>query len=144
MDEIVFVPQLKIIRVEEDPRYGTFGVLLLQGRAFCITLELPYQMNKQNISCIPTNKTYTCKKIMSDRFKDEVLLVTGVPGREGIEIHPGNTMDDTEGCIIVGSSYSKLKSNNRGVLNSGHAFRLLMAALRDYNTCELTIVTHFG
>ena len=141
---MIFLPQLKIIRVEENPHYGTFGILLLQGRAFCVTLELPYKMNKQNISCVPANKTYVCKKVMSNHFKKEVLLITGVPGRSGIEIHPGNTMDDTEGCIIVGSSYGKLRSDNRGVLNSGDTFRMLMAALRDYDACELTIVTHFG
>lgn len=40
---------------------------------------------------------------MSPKFGRYVLLLDCVPGRDGIEIHSGNTYKDTKGCILVGT-----------------------------------------
>lgn len=52
--------------------------------------------------CIPTG-TYTARVYMSPKFGRYVLLLDGVHGRDGIEIHAGNTYKDTKGCILVGT-----------------------------------------
>ena len=62
------------------------------------TLELGYQGNQRNISCIPLG-LYHCI------FEDRHYHVYSVPGRSGIEIHSGNTTGDTRGCILLGEYY---------------------------------------
>lgn len=44
----------------------------------------------------------------SDHFNKDLPHVLGVPGFDGIRIHPGNTPLDTEGCLLVGYSASIL------------------------------------
>ncbi len=39
----------------------------------------------------------------STRFNRMLPLIVDVPGRIGIRIHPGNTAQDTEGCILLGT-----------------------------------------
>lgn len=46
--------------------------------------------------------TYKVEITFSQRFREDLPLVLGVPGFVGIRIHAGNTAQDTEGCILVG------------------------------------------
>lgn len=50
---------------------------------------------------------YEIKMDYSPKYKRNMPHVLDVPGFEGIRIHPGNKADDTEGCLIPGSSYRK-------------------------------------
>lgn len=83
----------------------TLGFLRIQTRNLvwkCKTLELPDRGNKPQISCIPAG-TYTCRRINSPKFGD-TFEVCGVPDRSQILFHPGNSVKDTRGCILVGIS----------------------------------------
>lgn len=102
------------------------GVLELDGKEICKTLELPWRDNQKGISCIPAGE-YKLSPYPSSRF-GEVYIVNDVPNRTGILIHTGNTADDIEGCILVGDSYGKL-NGKKAVLNSRQAFNLLKETL---------------
>lgn len=66
----------------------------------------------------------------SPRFKTILPLLIDVPGFDGIRIHPGNTADDTEGCLLVGEKIIQ----HGGVpflTHSRRAFERLFARLEE-------------
>jgi hypothetical protein len=77
------------------------GTLIAKGEVF-YTLELPWIENTHDVSCIPTG-AYKCrlKERSNDGRISQVYEVLDVPDREGILIHPGNSIVDTKGCILV-------------------------------------------
>ena len=82
---------------------GATGVLRIQtGNLLwrCRTLELPWENNAPQISCIPAG-IYTCRHFNSAKF-GETFQVCDVPGRSGILFHAGNSVKDTRGCILLG------------------------------------------
>lgn len=86
---------------------GTFGVLDIDGIPFCVTCELPWKDNAPRRSCIPTG-TYECKSYTSAKYPN-VWQVMDVPNRDKILIHQGNTINDIQGCILVGRSFTEIK-----------------------------------
>jgi len=85
----------------------TTGVLIYDYRAFCVTLENPWLGNKSNVSCIPAGN-YFCKRFLSPARGYEVYQLQDVPGRSSIQVHKGNTAEDTSGCILVGERFEPL------------------------------------
>lgn len=63
--------------------------------------------------------------IYSPHFKMMVPLIIGVSGFTSIEIHPGNTIADTNGCILVG-----IRSDKGDTLKFGTS-RAMFAKLMD-------------
>lgn len=93
---------LVLKRIAEN-EHGTFGVLLRDSSPLCLTLERPWNDNKEDSSCIPLG-TYLCIPHSGEKFQN-VWEVTDVPNRESILIHAGNSIDDTHGCILVGGLF---------------------------------------
>lgn len=63
-------------------------------------------------TAIPTGR-YRVAWRWSEKHKAEVPWLDGVPGFQAIEIHSGNTPDQTEGCQLVGTV--------RGLDSVGHS-----------------------
>lgn len=132
--------RVDLIRIEQGED-GTFGVLRLNGRAWCVTLEPPEHDNAKNISRIPRGE-YVCRRVRSPRF-GVVFEVTDVPGRTHILLHPGNMVSDTQGCVLLGRNFGKLQGG-RAVLNSGSTFASFMEAMDGVDEFRFTIEDVFG
>lgn len=94
---------LDLIRVGSSKR-GTFGVMRHGQVPFVLTLERPWEDNKQDVSCIPAGR-YRCRRIRSPRF-GTTYEICDVPGRTHVLFHAGNTLENTQGCILVGEEFS--------------------------------------
>ena len=136
----LILPTVRILRLEENFKYGTFGALILAGEFFCVTLENPDIVNKKNISSIPAQQ-YLCRKVESPKWR-ETYEITDVPDRTHVLFHPGNLVEHTEGCIILGQHPGKLREN-RAILNSGNTFRSFLKRMELYHEFLLTIKEHY-
>ena len=80
------------------------GVLSVSGVPYFCTLELPWNNNEPNNSCIPKGE-YTCVRFESERF-GRTYYIRDVPNRSGILFHIGNFASDTKGCILLGKKFN--------------------------------------
>lgn len=113
----------------------TIGTLYLNGIFECFTLEdivreikgRPVAEWKVHSATAMTSGKYKVIIDMSNRFKRLLPLVVDVPGFSGIRIHPGNTSEDTEGCILPAIMVAPDKNS---VSNSRKAFDNLFAKMQ--------------
>lgn len=118
--------KLKLIRKWKKDTY-TIGQLYVDGVFFSNTIEdkdrgLTSAMTtpqiaiikKPGITAIPTGTYPITLDIQSSKYKKSKTMMAfcnaymprlvNVPGYGGILIHPGNSAEDTEGCIIPGKN----------------------------------------
>lgn len=119
-------------RIATSAEGGTFGVLIVKHIPFAITLEDSWINNKKEISCIP-NGSYLCKRTNSPKF-GETFMVQDVPNRTHILFHKGNTMEDTQGCILIGETFE-----NEQIMYSGKGFSEFMQLLNGHEDFALVI-----
>lgn len=83
--------------------HGVFGTLDFASEhdPQLFTCEDEWRDNQPKISCIPVG-VYPLRLRFSPKFQRDMYEVCNVPDRAGILIHPGNTEENTEGCILVG------------------------------------------
>ncbi len=92
--------ELKLIRIIDD-NDAIYGVLLVDRRPYCLTLEP--SSTREKFGPIPPGQ-YQLRPFSGKKFKN-CWVVTPTPGRIGILIHSGNYSEDTKGCILVGESF---------------------------------------
>ena len=109
------------------------------GVKICDTLEPTWRDYKGGELKVPRKSavpegTYQVVVTKSWKFGKYLPLLVGVPGFEGIRIHSGNTVNDTEGCILVGQNLIKGK-----VLLSRLTLEKLMRLIENEKRIFLTI-----
>jgi hypothetical protein len=98
-------------------------VIVSGGLPRWVTLEDPWNDNETGISCIPVG-TYRAVRRVRPSNGQEAFYLEDVPGRTAILIHTGNTIKDTEGCILLGRSFGYLSMP--AILSSNHAMKEFM------------------
>lgn len=140
--------QLTLERKELTATY-TMGKLLVNGVAVCDTLEDPVRdLNKNGIfdngekkeygnTSIPYG-TYEIKLVNSPKYGTIMPRLMNVNSFEGILIHPGNTVKDTLGCILLGKAASKgTLINSRKTFDE--VFLILKKAVKNGESIYITI-----
>lgn len=125
---------LKRIALRDD---GTFGVLLIDGRPFAVSLERPWRNNRCGESCIPEGE-YTCARVNSTKF-GLTWMVKDVPGRGEILFHAGNTFKDSHGCILVAEKFATWSDGTTSIADSRLGMAELMSLTRDVVSFNLIV-----
>jgi hypothetical protein len=87
---------LKLVLQRKSPiNQALPGSLSIDGKFFCYTLE------RTTVSI--ASGVYSVEMTDSPEFHRPLPLINGVKGRSALRIHPGNGIDDTKGCILVGN-----------------------------------------
>ena len=115
----------------DDCTIGTIEV----GKFRAFTLELPWLNNQRNISCIPAG-LYECTKHFSSK-NGECIAVHDVLMRDYIQIHFGNRLEDTQGCVLVGDSQLFQENGEPMVTNSRKTMAKLLKLLPETFLMEI-------
>lgn len=97
--------RLTLTRTSRGVGYTT-GILHEKGYILCYTLEpqwrdLVHEKKVMGRTAIPEG-TYRIRMSPSKKFHRMMPYLMEVPNFTGVMIHPGNRVEDTEGCILVG------------------------------------------
>lgn len=127
---------IEVKRFEFKDTY-TIGKMYIDNIYECYTLEdvvrKGIKVNGQ--TAIPTG-TYNLIINHSNRFNRDLPLIENVPNFTGIRIHAGNTSQHTEGCILVGTTWS----GKDFIGNSRVAFNKLFQKLKKAKTANIKII----
>lgn len=126
---------IEVKRFEFKDTY-TVGKMYIDNIYECYTLEdvvrKGAKVNGQ--TAIPTG-TYNVIINHSNRFNRDLPLLENVPNFTGVRIHAGNTSAHTEGCILVGTTWS----GKDFIGNSKVAFNKLFEKLKKAKTATIKI-----
>ena len=129
----------EIIRIA-NTKYGMFGVYKYEGIPFAVTLEPPWNDNKENESCIPKG-VYLAEYSKSPKY-GMVYEFLNVPNRTHVLNHWGNRLENTEGCVLIAEKFGILY-DKPAVLTSknspGEGFNEFMKLANEEKIIRITI-----
>ena len=141
----------------------TMGMLYVDGKYFCDTLEdkdrgltsemkeseilklkqkhttaIPYGTYKIDMNTVSPKYSNFTRYSWAKTIQGKVPRLIDVKGYDGILIHPGNTHQDTSGCILVGKTISA-GSISRSQATFKSLYDLMIIAHRRGEEVSLTI-----
>lgn len=116
--------------------FGVFSQFMSLDESCIVSVTIEHAFPQSDGSFKPAIPpgVYTCRRRTSPHFGFEVFEIMNVPGHDYIEIHPGNTNEDTKGCVCPGQY-----RQGQMVLSSRLAFETLMKLEEGLDTWELTV-----
>lgn len=120
------ISEQTIIKIK---RNQDFGRLYVNDKFICFTID-PHKL---------IDGTYNVIINYSPKFKCKLPLIFNeyYSANRGFRIHAGNTLKDSNGCILVGDEV-RVKGNNATLVNSKIALNKLLKELGD-KECQLII-----
>ena len=114
----------------------TVGKMYVDGIYECYTLEDAVRNGTKVLgkTAIPIG-TYKVIIDASTRFKQDMPHILDVPDFTGVRIHSGNTSADTDGCILLGSTWA----GKDFIGNSKIAYKKFFNKLKENKTVSITI-----
>ena len=114
----------------------TVGKMYVNGVYECFTLEDAVRNGTKVLgkTAIPIG-TYKLIIDASTRFKQDMPHILDVPDFTGVRIHSGNTSADTDGCILLGSTWA----GKDFIGNSKIAYKKFFDKLKQNKTVSITI-----
>ena len=105
---------------------GAFGVMLMLGTPFAVTLERTFDDGQP---VIPAGR-YVCKPRRYNRGGYQTYEITGVEGHSLLLFHKANWETDLEGCVGIGESFETL-DGRIGIAQSSKGFIEFMDKVGD-------------
>ena len=128
------------ISVFEAQAYGENGKKKNEFVVNGYFLERPYEANlaeeSGSLKAIQPGVYKIIPHTPGQRFK---WYLEGVPGRSGIAIHSGNKPEDSMGCLLTGTSVSKINDVNYEVRGSISKLNNLFALFEMYGNDNISI-----
>ena len=118
---------------------STIGELTVNGKFECYILEDPVRPEKiKTETAIPAG-SYDVVINHSEKFGVQMPLLEDVPNYSGIRIHPGNSPEDTWGCLLPGSDFAVdvISGSQKAYAD---LFKKLEKALKKKEEISITIV----
>lgn len=99
-----------MIILQHSKEFPNLSKIYIDDRFLCYGLD-PLVLNPG---------TYKLQMTCSPKFKRELPLITGatVGPERGFRIHAGNSLKDSQGCILVGDTVQIDSDGNIKILNS--------------------------
>lgn len=137
--------RIELIRIEKkvvpitDQTKATYGIMRIDDKYFCCTLEPPERGNvTDKDGCIPAG-IYVCKRTSRPPKWPDIFEIQDVPNRYGILIHRGNYDPDTTGCILLGTSFGII-NGKQSIYDTVTAFNNFMAYWKGVDEFEIKII----
>ena len=113
-------------KIGKAPGECTYGTISVNGTPFGYSLERPFEGNISLISSIPAGSYAAAVKERPGATDTWRIQLLNTKDRKNVQIHVGNTLADTLGCILVGET---LKPDKCNIQNSKAAYTALKKAL---------------
>ena len=135
--------KLMVKRFEYGSNYTIGKLYINDSTEFeCYTLEDTVRepgVKVQNETAIPAG-TYTVEIDYSPHFDKMLPHILNVPMFEGVRIHSGNDDKDTEGCVLVGKTWTGGDWVGESRAAFDKLFPKMQAANKAKETITITIV----
>lgn len=111
---------------------STVGSLYVPGLRHCYILEDQVRdgLKVPGETAISYGE-YSLVRHQSSRFGREMVRLEDVPGFTGILLHPGNTHEDTEGCLLTGEE-AIINGEDFEVRRSRDAYDRVVESIRQW------------